>query len=78
MQTRTLMLTERQFYAGATALLIAGILAMNGVPRTAGAAAAFDAASTYSVQATVHDGVDWSRVAVTPVDTGATVGAYDR
>lgn len=35
MQTPTPMLTERQFHAGATALLIAAILAMNGVPRTA-------------------------------------------
>jgi hypothetical protein len=26
----------------------------------------------------MHDGVDWSRVVAAPVDTGATVGAYER
>ena len=77
-QTRT-ALSGRKIAAAAAALVAASVLLINGVPRTASAAQAFDAAPTYSVAgATMHAGVDWTRVAATPVDTGATVGAYDR
>ena len=62
--------------AAAGALLIGAALLAYGVPRTANAAASFTAQPV--AQARMHDGVDWSRVAVAPVDTGATIGAYDR
>lgn len=69
------MITERQFYAGAAALLVASFLAVYP-PSTANAGAIESA--PVAAATTMHDGVDWSRVAVTPVDTGATVGAYER
>jgi hypothetical protein len=68
------LLSQRQVYAGAAALLVASLLAAYA-PRTANAGA-FDAPS--AATPTMHEGVDWSRVPATPVDTGATVGAYER
>jgi hypothetical protein len=76
-QTRT-ALSDGKIFAAATALLVASVLVINGVPRTANAASAFGSASALPSATTVHDGVDWSRVAAAPVDTGATVAAYDR
>jgi hypothetical protein len=68
------MISERQFWAGAAALLAASILAV--YPPSTANAGAFD--SVVPATATMHEGVDWSQVPATPVDTGATVGAYDR
>jgi hypothetical protein len=68
------LLSQRQLYAGAAALLVAGLLAAY-TPRAANAGA-FDASAVAAP--TMHEGVDWSRVPATPVDTGATVGAYER
>jgi hypothetical protein len=80
-ESNTPALSKGKFFAAATAaLLIGGLLLANGAPRAAGTAAAF-APGTTSFQlpsGRMHDGVDWSRVAAAPVDTGATVGAYDR
>lgn len=75
-QTRT-TLSGAKIFAAATALLVASVLVING-SRTANAASAFGSPSALPSATTVHDGTDWSRVAATPVDTGATVGAYDR
>jgi hypothetical protein len=75
-QHATPALSKGKLIAAASALLIvAGILSY-GAPRSANAASAFDALPT--AVARMHDGVDWSRVATAPVDTGATVGAYER
>jgi hypothetical protein len=53
------------------------VILINGMPRTASAASAFEAGLVQATSTgTIHEGVDWSRVAATPVDTGATVGAY--
>jgi hypothetical protein len=68
------LISQRQFYAGAAVLLVASLLAAY-TPRTANAGA-FDAPA--AATPTMHEGVDWSRVPATPVDTGATVGAYER
>jgi hypothetical protein len=56
------LISQRQFYAGAAVLLVASLLAAY-TPRTANAGA-FDAPAATTL--------------VTPVDTGATVGAYER
>lgn len=74
--TRT-TLSGAKIFAVATALLVASVLVINK-PRTANAASAFGNPSVQPSATTVHDGTDWSRVAATPVDTGATVGAYNR
>lgn len=67
------------FTAAGAALLIGGLLLANGVPRTASAASAVTSTASWQVPSgRMHDGVDWSRVAAAPVDTGATVGAYER
>jgi hypothetical protein len=76
-QTRT-TLSGGKIFAAATALLVASVLVINGAPRTANAASAFGSAAALPSATTVHDGMDWSRVAATPVDAGATVGAYER
>ncbi len=80
MQTQTQIaapaLSTGKVIAAAGALLIGAALLAYGAPRTANAAAAFNPLPT--AQARMHDGVDWSRVAAAPVDTGATIGAYDR
>jgi hypothetical protein len=68
------MISERQFYAAATGLLVAGtLLILHAAPRAA-SASAFDAAAGAGV--TIHDGIDWARVNAAPVDAGATVGAH--
>jgi hypothetical protein len=69
-------LSKGKVIAAACALLIGAALLAHGVPRTANAAASFNAQPAH--EARMHDGVDWSRVAAAPVDTGATIGAYDR
>jgi hypothetical protein len=78
-QTNTAALSKGKLFAAATALLIGAALLAQGVPRTASAASAIEALPSFqTAEARMHDGVDWSRVAAAPVDTGATVGAYDR
>ena len=69
-------LSTSKIIAAAGALLVGAALLAYGVPRDANAAASFTAQPV--AEARMHDGVDWSRVAAAPVDTGATVGAYDR
>jgi hypothetical protein len=69
-------LSKGKVITAACALLIGAALLTHGVPRTANAAASFNAQPEH--EARMHDGVDWSRVPATPVDTGASVGAYDR
>ncbi len=80
MQTQTQAaapaISSGKLIAVAGALLIGAAVLAYGVPRTANAAASFTAQPT--AEARMHDGVDWSRVALAPVDTGATIGAYDR
>ena len=77
--SNTPALSKGKLIATATAVLIGGLLLLaNGAPRTASAASAFEASSSFQAPARMHDGVDWSRVAAAPVDTGATVGAYER
>ncbi len=72
-------LSKGKLFAAATAMLIGGAILAYGVPRTASAASAFETLPVFQAAgARMHDGVDWSRVAAAPVDTGATVGAYDR
>jgi hypothetical protein len=75
-QSNTPALSKGKVIAAAGALLIGAAFLAHGVPRSANAAASFTAQSV--AEARMHDGVDWSRVAAAPVDTGATVGAYDR
>lgn len=75
-QTTTPTVSTRKVIAAAGALLIGAAILAYGAPRTANAAASFNSAPP--AEARMHDGVDWSRVAAAPVDTGATVGAYDR
>ena len=78
-QSTTPALSKGKFFAAATALLIGAAILAQGVPRTASAAPTFEALPAFqTAEARMHDGVDWSRVAAAPVDTGATVGAYDR
>jgi hypothetical protein len=75
-QART-TLSGRKVFAAASALLAASVILINGMPRTASAASALEAGPVQATSTgTIHEGVDWSRVAATPVDTGATVGAY--
>lgn len=63
----------------AAALLIGATLLAQALPRTASATSAFEVQpGVLAAGARMHDGVDWSRVPATPVDTGATVGAYER
>ncbi len=78
--SNTPALSKGKHIATATAVLIGGLLLLaNGAPRTASAASAFETASSFQAPtARMHDGVDWSRVAAAPVDTGATIGAYER
>jgi hypothetical protein len=79
MQTQTQAapaLSTGKLIAVASALLVGAAVLAYGVPRTANAAASFTAQP--AAEARMHDGVDWSHVAAAPVDTGATVGAYDR
>lgn len=80
MQTQTHAATPAlstgKVIAAAGALLIGAAVLAYGVPRTANAASSFTAQP--AAEARMHDGVEWSRVAAAPVDTGATVGAYDR
>ena len=77
MQTQTHLaapvLSKGKVFAAACALLIGAAMLAHGVPRSANAAASF--AAQPAAEARMHDGVDWSRVAVAPVDAGATVGA---
>ena len=75
-QAQTPALSKGKVIAAAGALLIGAAFLAYGVPRTANAAASFNAQP--AAEARMHDGVDWSRVAVAPVDTGATIGAYER
>jgi hypothetical protein len=75
-QTQTPAVSSGKLIAAAFGLLIGAAMLAHGVPRTASAASAFEAVP--AAQARMHDGVEWSRVAHAPVDTGATVGAYDR
>jgi hypothetical protein len=74
-RTDTVAVAPRKLFAAATALLVASVLVVNGLPNTASAASPVSAEPTGR---TLHDSIDWSRVAAAPVDTGATVGAYDR
>jgi hypothetical protein len=76
-QSNTQALSKGKLFAAATAVLIGGLLLANGAPRAAGTSFA-SGASFQAPQARMHDGVDWSRVVAAPVDTGATVGAYER
>jgi hypothetical protein len=72
-------LLDGKVVAAASALLIGAAMLAYGVPRNASAASAFDAQPSFQTAgARMHDGVDWSRVVAAPVDTGATVGAYER
>lgn len=80
MQTQTqaaapAALSSGKLIAAGCALLIGAAVLAYAAP-TANAAATFTAQSV--AEARMHDGVDWSRVAAAPVDTGATIGAYDR
>jgi hypothetical protein len=75
-QTQTPAVSTGKLIAAAGALLIGAAILASGVPRSAHAAASF--AVQPVAEARMHDGVDWSRVAAAPVDTGATIGAYDR
>lgn len=79
-ESNTPALSKGKFFTAATAaFLIGGLLLANGAPRAASATAAFTPGASFQAPAgRMHDGVDWSRVAAAPVDTGATVGAYDR
>jgi hypothetical protein len=78
-QSNTPALSKGKLFAAATALLIGGAILAYGAPRTASAASTFETLPGFQPpQARMHDGVDWSRVVAAPVDTGATVGAYDR
>jgi hypothetical protein len=78
MQTHqpTAVSTNKFVVVAAALLLVAGLALFNGSPR---AASAFDAAPAKGATgvALMHDGVDWGKVAATPVSTGATVGAYN-
>jgi hypothetical protein len=78
--SNTPALSKGKFFAAATAaFLIGGLLLANGASRAASAASAFAPSASFQVPSgRMHDGVDWSRVVAAPVDTGATVGAYDR
>lgn len=61
------------------ALLIGAAMLAQGLPRTASAASAVEAQPSFQTAgARMHDGVDWSLVPAAPVDTGATIGAYER
>jgi hypothetical protein len=71
-----LALSKDKVVVAASALVIGAAMLAHGLPCKANAAAAFTAQP--SAGARMHDGVDWSRVAVARVDTGATVGADDR
>jgi len=73
-QTAVPMISERQFYAAGTALLVAGTLILQSAPRAASVVPAFEAAA--NVDMTIHAGIDWTHVGAAPVETGATVGAY--
>jgi hypothetical protein len=75
-QTQTPAVSTGKLIAAASALLIGAALLAHGVTGTANAAASFAAQPV--AEARMHDGVDWSRVAAAPVDTGATIGAYER
>lgn len=75
-QTQTPAVSTGKLIAAAFGLLIGAAMLAHGAPRTASAASAFEALAT--AQARMHDGVDWSLVAAAPVDTGATIGAYER
>jgi hypothetical protein len=75
-QSRTPALSTGKVIAAAFGLLIGAAMLAHGAPSPASAASAF--AALPSTEARMHDGVDWSRVAAAPVDTGATVGAYER
>ncbi len=78
-QSNTPALSTGKLFTAAAALLIGGLLLANGVSGAANAASAFEAGASFQApSARMHDGVDWTRVAAMPVDTGATVGAYDR
>jgi hypothetical protein len=72
MQASPLSLTR--VFAAATAMVAAGLVFSNTVP-SANAASAPAIAS--AAHASLHDGVDWSRVAAAPVSAGMSVGAYD-
>jgi hypothetical protein len=76
-ESKTPALSKGKLIAAAAALLIGGLLVVNGTSRNANAASAFDA-SFQAPQARMHDGVDWSRVAATPIDTGASIATYER
>jgi hypothetical protein len=77
-QTAAPALSKGKLFTAA-ALLIGAAMLAQALPRTASAAPAFDAQpSGLAAGARMHDGVDWSRVPATPVDGGASVGAYDR
>jgi hypothetical protein len=72
-------LSAGKIVAAAGALLVGAALLAYGMPRTANAASAIEAQPSFQTAgARMHDGVDWSRVPATPVDSGASVGAYDR
>jgi hypothetical protein len=77
--SNTPALSKGKFFAAATAVLIGGLLLANGALGTASAASAFESTAGFQAPSgRMHDGVDWSRVVAAPVDTGATVGAYER
>jgi hypothetical protein len=73
MQASPLSLTR--VFAAATAMVAAGLVFSNTVPSANAGSAAPAIASAAHVS--LHDGVDWSRVAAAPVSTGMSVGAYD-
>lgn len=75
-QART-ALPGAKIFAAAAALLMVSVFAINAM-RAAHAAPAFDNNFALPSATTIHSGMDWSQVAATPADTGATVGAYDR
>jgi hypothetical protein len=68
------MISERQFHAAATALLVAGTLLILHAASRAGSASALAPAARAG--GTIHDGIDWARVNAAPDDAGATVGAH--
>lgn len=75
MQTQTAQTPSlTKFFVAAAVFAAAAVLfTQAGAPKANAAALPQVSAAT----GTFHEGVDFSRVAATPVSTGATVGAYD-
>jgi hypothetical protein len=77
MQTQATPLSLTRVFAAAAALVAAGLLVTHVVPSANAASASVAPAIASAAHASLHDGVDWSRVAAAPVSTGMSVGAYD-